>query len=85
MGIEEIHARNARVEADKAWEVSWTRRMLIAGGTYAVVVFYLTMLGVDRAYLQALVPPCCYLVSTFSLPVFKKLWIQKLYKKARPA
>lgn len=39
--IEIIEARNKRVEADKAWETSWTRKISIAVLTYLVVVAYL--------------------------------------------
>lgn len=31
--IEQIEKRNERVELDKAWETSWTRRALLAGFT----------------------------------------------------
>ena len=38
--IEKIKERNARVEKDKAWETSWTRRICIMILTYVVVVTY---------------------------------------------
>ena len=39
--IEEIKKRNARVEADKAWETSWARRILVALLTHSgsVILF----------------------------------------------
>ena len=70
-----IEARNLRVTYDKAWEVSWTRRGLIAGVTYVCAFILLTILGHDGAYKHALVPVMGYLVSTFSLPPIKKIWI----------
>lgn len=79
--LDTIRERNARVEADKAWEVSWTRRIIIAGGTYLVVCVYLTILGVQGAMLHALVPPGAYLLSTLTLPVCKRIWLQRVYKK----
>ncbi len=36
--IAEIKKRNQRVEADKAWETSWTRRILVLVLTYLVMV-----------------------------------------------
>lgn len=78
--IESIEERNARVSAEKAWEVSSTRRALIAGGTYIIVAGYLYFLGVERFYLHALVPPCAYLISTLSLPLFKAFWLVRVYK-----
>ena len=38
--IEEIKKRNKRVELDKAWETSWTRKICICILTYIVVVVY---------------------------------------------
>ena len=38
--IEQIEQRNKRVEEDKAWETSFTRRLCIAILTYIVVVIY---------------------------------------------
>ena len=38
--IELIKERNKRVETDKAWETSWTRKICIAVLTYLVVVAY---------------------------------------------
>jgi hypothetical protein len=42
--IQKIKERNARVEADKAWETSKTRRLAIAVFTYIVAVFLLSTL-----------------------------------------
>ncbi len=39
--LELIAQRNARVEADKAWEVSWVRRGSICAMTYVVAALYL--------------------------------------------
>ena len=39
--IEQLEARNKRVEADKGWETSWIRRGAIMLLTYLVVVFYM--------------------------------------------
>jgi hypothetical protein len=83
MSLDDIHARNARVEADKAWETSWTRRLSIALATYITIMFYLTLLGMDRVYLHALVPVVGYLLSTVTLPVLKKYWMKKIYNKKK--
>ncbi len=78
---EDIHERNKRVEADKAWETSLTRRSIIAVVTYLIVGFYLNLLKVDYAWLHALVPPAAYVLSTLSLGFIKTIWIEKIYKK----
>ena len=38
--IKKIQERNKRVELDKAWETSWTRRICIMILTYIVVIIY---------------------------------------------
>ena len=79
--IREIRRRNARVEADKAWETSNTRRGLIFVSTYIVVVLFLLMIGAEDAWVTALVPSGAYLLSTLTLPFAKELWLRKIYKK----
>ena len=38
--IKKIQERNKRVELDKAWETSWTRKICIMILTYIVVIIY---------------------------------------------
>ncbi len=78
--IELIKERNNRVEADKAWEISDTRRILIALMTYVVIVIFLWSIGVARAGLHAVVPTIGFILSTFTLPFFKKWWLKKVYR-----
>lgn len=75
-----MEQRNARVEADKAWETSKTRRSLIASGTYVAAGLYLGFLDVEGAWLHAFVPPCAYLLSTMTLPLLKEIWLKRIYK-----
>lgn len=74
-----IQERNARVEADKAWETSKTRRCLIAVMTYVIAFFYMYVLGVQYAALNALIPTGGFLLSTLSLRIAKKYWLENLY------
>lgn len=75
-----IQERNKRVELDKAWETSLTRRGFVAGITYAVAALFMYKVGVSDYFINALVPTGGYLLSTLSLPVVKRWWIAKLYK-----
>ncbi|MCK6417495.1 MAG: hypothetical protein L6Q57_00970 [Alphaproteobacteria bacterium] len=79
MDIEAIKIRNAKVEADKAWETSWTRKSFIAFITYAVASAYLAFLGVEKFYFHAFVPAGGYVLSTLSLGVLKKFWLKNIY------
>jgi|GEM_PF-132197 len=69
-----IEERNRRVELDKAWETSWTRRAAIAVLTYIVIVIMLVLINAENPWLGALVPVLGFLLSTLSLPFIKRLW-----------
>ncbi|MDD3181660.1 MAG: hypothetical protein PHD48_02495 [Alphaproteobacteria bacterium] len=73
----EIEERNQTVEFDKAWETSWTRRVVLLIITYAVVAMFLSRVHPENMWLDALVPCAGYLLSTLSLPPLKKYWIDK--------
>ena len=73
--------RNARVEANKAWETSRTRRGFIAMGTYVIIGAYLSYLHIENAWLHAVVPAAAYLISTLGLGFVKNIWINKFYNK----
>jgi len=70
-----IEARNARVEADKAWETSFARRGLLVLFTYLAVGAYLAAIGVKDAWLNAIVPAVAFMLSTLTLPYFKEIWL----------
>ena len=74
--IEKIKTRNKRVEADKAWETSWTRRIFIAASTYVLVIIFLFSIGNDKSFVNAIIPACAYLISTTSLGILKSWWLK---------
>jgi len=75
--IEKVEARNKSVEADKAWETSWTRSGLIALFTYLIVGIFLTIIHVANPWIGAFVPVIGFTLSTVTLPFFKKIWVEK--------
>lgn len=76
--IEEIKKRNKRVELDKAWETSWTRKMCICVLTYIVVVIYSYIVrNYDNIFLSSLVPVIGFTLSTLSLKCIRKIWEKK--------
>jgi hypothetical protein len=78
MSVEErlaaIEARNAKVEADKAWETSWARRGSIAFVTYIVISLMLMVIGHDGAWVHSLIPVIGYLLSTLALRFVRAQW-----------
>jgi hypothetical protein len=73
--IDEIEQRNARVEAEKAWEVSSARIGTICLITYLVAAAVLWLLGTERFWLNAMLPVCGFYLSSQSLPVIKRRWL----------
>jgi hypothetical protein len=72
--LDALEERNRNVEANKAWETSWVRRLTIAFITYACAAFYMRLMGLEPAFVGACVPVGGYLLSTFSLPWLKVWW-----------
>ena len=75
--LEAIKERNRRVEADKAWEISKTRRLIIAIITYFIVVLFLYLIEAPNPWLNALIPVFGFILSTLTLPLVKKWWMKK--------
>ncbi len=73
--ILKIKERNKRVEGDKAWETSWTRRVCIMILTYIVVVIYSYVISkVSNIWLSSIVPVIGFTLSTLSLGLVRKIW-----------
>jgi preprotein translocase subunit SecF len=74
--IQEIKERNARVEMDKAWEMSMARKLLVAVLTYIVIVLFFFFAELPSPFLNAIVPTLGFILSTLSISYFKKVWIK---------
>ncbi|MBN1385738.1 hypothetical protein JW968_02045 [Candidatus Woesearchaeota archaeon] len=81
--IEYIKRRNKRVESDKAWETSLSRKIIIAVLTYIIIVVFFIFAGIQRPFINAIVPAVAFVLSTLSLPLFKQLWLRYLYRRQR--
>lgn len=79
--LKKIKERNLRVEADKAWEISKTRRSVIAFATYFVVVLFLIMINVPNPWFNGLIPAGAYIIQTLTFPFLKDWWLKNVYKK----
>ncbi|AJF61570.1 TPA: hypothetical protein HA239_04245 [Candidatus Woesearchaeota archaeon] len=79
--IKEIKERNKKVEADKAWETSWARRILVAVLTYAIIAYFFYLVGLPNPLANAFVPMIAFVLSTLTLSFAKKLWVDRVYKK----
>ena len=76
--IDKIKARNKRVEQDKAWETSWTRKLFIMMATYGVVVLFMLVTQERNPYLKALLPAIGYILSSISYDAVKMWWLKRI-------
>lgn len=74
--VEKIKARNAKVERDKAWETSWTRRLAIATSTYILISIFLAVINTPKPLISAIIPAAAYLISTSTLEYLKSIWLR---------
>ena len=83
--INNIKNRNKKVELDKAWETSWTRRICICILTYIVVIAYSYIVrNYDNIFLISLVPVIGFTLSTLSLKYIRKMWENNRKWKEHP-
>lgn len=79
--VEAIEKRNSKVEGDKAWEGSLTRKIIIALLTYLIIGSYMNFIGVATPWINAIIPTTGFILSTLTLGVIKNLWVKYIYKK----
>lgn len=79
--ISAIEERNKRVEGDKAWETCTLRKLIIIVFTYIFAVLYLKIADTTNPWFGAVVPCVGFFLSTQSINVIKKRWINKYHNK----
>ncbi|MCK4714159.1 MAG: hypothetical protein KAT35_01175 [Candidatus Aenigmarchaeota archaeon] len=79
--VKALEERNRRVEGDKAWETSKTRKFVIAVFTYLAIALYLYAIDIPLPWLNAIVPTVGFLLSTLTFPFFRSLWLKHVHKK----
>lgn len=72
--VDALEARNRRVEAEKAWETSLTRRIGVTLMTYVIATLTLAVIGTEIPYIMAFIPTLGYALSTLTLPFLRKRW-----------
>ena len=81
--VQLVEERNQRVEADKTWETSIVRKVLLTIFTYLAIGIYLQAINIPQAWLNAIVPAVAFMLSTLTLPFFKQLWMKYVYKREK--
>lgn len=76
--IKLIKTRNKKVELDKKWELSITRKITICIFTYIVIVLFTLFINKKgNVFLNSVVPVIGFFLSTQSLVLIKKMWLNK--------
>ena len=71
--LKAIKERNNRVELDKAWETSGTRKICICILTYVVVIIYSYIVrNFDNIFLSSLVPVIRIYIIYIIIKIYKK-------------
>ena len=78
--INQIEQRNKRVEKDKVWETSLTRRILLVLFTYLTLAIYFKFVLQINPWLNAIVPTLGFYLSTLTLPFFRRVWERYIHK-----
>ncbi len=76
-----IEQRNNKVELNKSWEESLSRKIIIAFLTYTTIVLFFFVAQLPKPFINSIVPTVGFVLSTLSLPFFKKIWIKYETKK----
>lgn len=79
--VEQITHRNNKVQTDKAWETSKFRILSICAVTYATISLVFWMIGVENFLINAIIPTLGFYLSTQSLPILKKWWVERYFSK----
>jgi hypothetical protein len=74
--LEKREAEKTHGEINKAWEISWTRRFVIAFITYISAFSFMKISSMEPAILGAFVPVGGFILSTLSMTSLKKIWIK---------
>ncbi len=75
--IAQIKKRNKRVEADKSWETSLFRVVLIAVLTYFVIVLFFYVAELPKPWVNPVVPTVGFVLSTLTVPLAKRWWLRR--------
>lgn len=78
--VDKIKTRNERVEMDKAWETSGTRKLVILVLTYVVVVIFFFATNLPKPFTNSLVPTLGFFLSTLTVPWVRTSWLKRKNK-----
>lgn len=72
-----IKERNKKVELEKAWETSITRKVAILIITYLFAALVMLVINIEKPFVNAIILTLGYFLSFQGLPFIKKNWIRR--------
>ncbi len=78
--IRSLKERNKKVDLNKAWETSLTRKVSLAVTTYFVIGLCLMTIQNPDPWINAIIPALGFLLSTLTLPFIKDYWQKNVFK-----
>ena len=75
--LQSIEDRNRKVETDKAWEISYTRMIVLGVITYLIAFIFLISTKLPQPLLNAFVPAIGFMLSVQTLPLVKRWWLKR--------
>jgi len=79
--IEKLKESNKKVDTNKAWEISLTRKIFLMFLIYLVVTLTLIATKNPQPFVSALIPSIGFFLSTLSVPFAKNIWKKYIYDK----
>ncbi len=74
--VKNIEDRNSKVEAEKAWERSLTRRSLLMIFSYLAIAIFFIVIKIEHPWVNAIVPALAFMIQQLSMPFFKQIWFK---------
>ncbi|NJL46904.1 MAG: hypothetical protein HC929_04620 [Leptolyngbyaceae cyanobacterium SM2_5_2] len=75
--VEELRDRNRRVEREKGWETSLSRKILLSALTYGITALVFWKIAVPDPLANALIPTTGYVISTLTIPWAREIWVAR--------
>lgn len=75
-----IKERNKKVELNKAWETSLTRRVSIIVITYVIMWFTMSIIWSQKPWIDCIIPTLWFFLWWLSLDFMRKIWETKINK-----
>ncbi|MDP2691257.1 MAG: hypothetical protein Q8O95_02530 [bacterium] len=72
--VKAIEWRNSKVELDKAWEISLTRRVVLSLITYLIIAAVIWSFDLPQPLINALIPALALLLAAPTLRMIRSFW-----------